>query len=122
MFFTVKMSQRTVDFFCEILHQSQKKLARDIRMWNGIMRKGFEEGADALGVSSDVETFNERQKLLQKLVEQASDDFKKSLRPDDLKLWEELPLETRGLVARADEQVEVKRLRYRRFTLAMKYA
>ncbi len=122
MLFTVKMSQRTVDLFCEVILQSQEDLARDIRIWNGIMRKLYEETVDSLGVSPDIDMFNERQELLKKLAEHASDDFKQKLQPDDLKLWEELSLEARGLVRPIEEDVIVELPRYRRFTLAMKYA
>ena len=105
MFF-IKANEKTIDLFCDVLRESQEDLARNIRVWNRIMRR-CGDTVDSLGASPDIDAFNERQKLLRKLVEQASDNFKEKLRPDDLKLWEELPLETRGL-ADPDEKGEEK--------------
>lgn len=46
------------------------------------------------------------------------DDVKKRLLPDDLKLWEELSLKTRGLEDSKEDKEEIERLRYSRYTLA----
>ena len=71
------------------------------------MRKCYGDIVDSPEAKHEIDIFNERQKLLRKLVEKLSDDFKKRLLPDDLKFWEELPLKTRGF-AEPDEGMDKK--------------
>jgi len=102
--FQIKLSQAEIDIICDALRHIQEEAARNIRVWNRVMFACFGEKNDSPEAAQSINIFNERQKLLKKLVEAASNDFRKRLQLDDLKLWEELSLKKRGLALDEDEE------------------
>lgn len=106
MLFAIELSQEEFNAIFGALRQSQEDAIRDIRIWNRVARTCYgEDVTDAPELKHDIEIFNKRQILLQKLADIGKDIFKSGLSPHRFKLWEELSLKERGL-AKSDEDGE----------------